>query len=85
MGLQENIRKYFKLSDEEKDGVLVEIIKIYQDEVFRHKGTFSVKMLIDMDIERYTKEDEFELVQALTDIRTEINNIETEIRKANGL
>jgi len=85
MGLQENIRKYFKLSDEEKHGVLVEIINIYKDEVFRHKGMYTVKMLIDMDIQRYTVEEEFELVQALTDIRTEINNIETEIRKTNGM
>ena len=85
MELKDKIKKYFKLTDEQKDEVLVEIINVYRDMVIEHKGMFNTKMLIDMDIKLYTQQEEFELVQALTDIRTAINEIENEIRKTNEL
>jgi hypothetical protein len=40
----------------------------------------NIKDLIDIDIEIYKEEEEFELVQALTDIKQAINEIENEIR-----
>lgn len=85
MELKDKIKQYFKLTDEQKDEVLVEIINVYRDMVVEHKGMFNTKMLIDMDIKLYTQQEEFELVQALTDIRTAINQLEEEIRKTNEL
>jgi hypothetical protein len=40
-----------------------------------------VRDLIDIDIEIYKEDDEFELVQALTDIKEAIAQLENEIRK----
>lgn len=84
MELKQRIKEYFKLSEEQKDEVLIEIINVYKDAVVEHKGLYTTKMLIDMDINIYTQQEEFELVQALTDIRTAINEIENEIKKSNG-
>lgn len=85
MKLKNKINKYFKLNNEQKHKVLIEIINIYKDEVVKHKGMFSTKMLIDMDIAMYTQQEEFELVQALTDIKTAINQIEEQIKDNYGL
>ncbi len=86
MELREKIERYFKLTEEEKGFVLVEIIEIYKTQSIReYQSKISIKQLIDMDIVMYTDEEEFELVQALTDIRNAINEVEEEIKKIHGL
>ena len=81
MELKEQIQKYFKLTDEEKSDVLVKIIHIYTSQNrTKYNGLMNIKDLIDIDIEIYKGEEEFELVQALTDIKQAINEIENEIR-----
>jgi hypothetical protein len=84
MELRERIERYFKMTDEEKNEVLVDIIKIYQEQnQYRHNNQKRIQDLIDIDIDIYTNEEEFELVQALTDINNAIKDIETELR--NGM
>ena len=84
MELRERIEKYFKMTDEEKSEVLVDIIKIYQEQNFiRHQNRKRIQDLIDVDIDIYTEEEEFELVQALTDIKTAIKKVDNEIN--NGM
>jgi hypothetical protein len=84
MELRERIEKYFKMTNEEKSEVLVDIIKIYQEQNFiRHQSQKRIQDLIDFDIEIYTNEDEFELVQALTDINKAIKEVNNEIN--NGM
>ena len=84
MELREQIERYFKMSDEEKNEVLVKIIKIYQEQnSIIHNNQKRIQDLIEIDIDIYTNEEEFELVQALTDINKSIKDIETEIR--NGM
>jgi hypothetical protein len=84
MELREQIERYFKMSDEEKNEVLVKIIKIYQEQnSIIHNNQRRIQDLIDFDIDVYTEEEEFELVQALTDINKAIKDIETEIN--NGM
>jgi hypothetical protein len=81
MELKEQIQKYFKLTDEEKSDVLVKIIHIYTSQNrTKYNGLMNIKDLIDIDIEIYKGEEEFELVQALTDIKQAINEIENEMR-----
>ena len=82
MELKDQIQKYFKLSDKEKSDVLVQIIRIYTSQnQIKYNGLMKVGDLIDIDIEIYKEHDEFELVQALTDIKEAIAEIEDEIRK----
>lgn len=84
MELKEQIQKYFKLTDEEKNEILIQIIHIYTTQnTIKYNGMMKIKDLIDIDIEIYKGEEEFELVQALTDIKTAINEIETNMK--NGL
>jgi hypothetical protein len=84
MELKEQIQKYFKLTDKEKSDVLVQIIHIYTTQnKIRYNGLMKIRDLIDIDIEIYKEEEEFELVQALTDIKEAIAEIENEMR--NGL
>jgi len=84
MALRQRIQDYFKLTDEQKSEILIEIIKIYQKENYlRYQNTMKIKDLIDIDIEVYEEEEEFELVQALTDIKNAI--IETEKEFKDGL
>jgi len=84
MELKDQIQKYFKLSDKEKSDVLVQIIRIYTSQnQIKYNGLMKIRDLIDIDIEIYKEEDEFELVQALTDIKEAIAEIEQEMR--NGL
>ena len=84
MKLREKIEKYFKMTDEEKNEVLVDIIKIYQEQnLIRHNNQQRIQDLIDIDIDIYTEEEEFELVQALTDINKAIKEVENEIN--NGM
>ena len=84
MELRERIERYFKMTDEEKSEVLVDIIKIYQEQNFiRHQNQMKIQDLIDIDIDIYTNEDEFELVQALTDINKAIKEVNNEIN--NGM
>jgi hypothetical protein len=86
MELRQKIESYFKLTEEEKGLVLVEIIEIYKTQSIReYQSKISIKQLIDIDIVMYTDEEEFELVQALTDIRNAINEVEEEIKKIHGL
>ena len=84
MELKDQIQKYFKLTDEEKSDVLVQIIRIYTSQNhIKYNGFMKVRDLIDIDIEIYKEDDEFELVQALTDIKEAIAQLEDEIR--NGI
>jgi hypothetical protein len=84
MELKDQIQKYFKLTDEEKSDVLVQIIRIYTSQnQIKYNGFMKVRDLIDIDIEIYKEDDEFELVQALTDIKEAIAQLEDEIR--NGI
>lgn len=83
MSVKNKIRNYFKLNNEQKDELLVEIINIYKEEIIQHRGMYSMKMLIDMDIQRFTLSEDYEMVQALTDIKNEINQIEEQIKKGN--
>lgn len=84
MELRQKIERYFNLTEDEKHDVLVSIIDVYRElNQLRHNGAALIKDLIDIDIEIYMEQEEFELVQALTDIRNYINEIEQEIR--NGL
>jgi hypothetical protein len=84
MELKDQIQKYFKLTDEEKSDVLVQIIRIYTSQnQIKYNGFMKVRDLIDIDIEIYKEDDEFELVQALTDIKEAITQLEDEIR--NGI
>jgi hypothetical protein len=82
MELKDQIQKYFKLTDKEKSDVLVQIIRIYTSQnQIKYNGFMKVRDLIDIDIEIYKEDDEFELVQALTDIKEAIAQLENEIRK----
>ena len=84
MELKDQIQKYFKLTDKEKSDVLGQIIHIYTSQnQIKYNGLMKVGDLIDIDIEIYKEHDEFELVQALTDIKEAIAEIEQEMR--NGL
>lgn len=84
MELKKRIHNYFNLTPEEKDEVLVEIVEHYRDEAnLSFNGNVNIKHLIEWDIILFTEQEEFELVQALTDIRQTINDIEKELR--NGL
>ena len=84
MELKSKIHNYFNLSDEERDEVLVEIVEHYRYECnISFNGNVNIKHLIDWDIILFTEQEEFELVQALTDIRQTIKELEEEIR--NGL
>lgn len=81
MELRERIERYFKMTDKEKGEVLVDIIKIYQEQnSIVHHNQQRIQDLIDIDIDIYTNEEEFELVQALTDINNAIKDIETELK-----
>jgi hypothetical protein len=82
MELKDQIQKYFKLTDKEKSDVLVQIIRIYTSQnQIKYNGFMKVRDRIDIDIEIYKEDDEFELVQALTDIKEAIAQLENEIRK----
>jgi hypothetical protein len=82
MELKDQIQKYFKLNNKEKSDVLVQIIRIYTSQnQIKYNGLMKVRDLIDIDIEIYKEHDEFELVQALTDIKEAIAELEDEIRK----
>lgn len=80
MELRKKVDRYFKLTDEEKNEVLIEIIHIYrQQNALRHQNQMRIQDLIDVDIDIYTEEEEFELVQALTDIKNAIIEISNEL------
>jgi hypothetical protein len=84
MELRNKIQRYFNLTPEEKDEVLVEIIEHYRNEAnLAFNGQYNIKHLIDWDLVLFMEQEEFELVQALTDIKQTINEIEEELR--NGL
>lgn len=80
MILRERIENYFKLSPEEKDETLVEIVKIYARVNKEHYDNQAYLYdLIQADIDVFTRQEEFEAVQALTDIKNSITMIEQEI------
>lgn len=81
MELRDRLKQYFKLSNDQKDELLVDIVHDYAD-IIEHTGQ-SLKQVIDLDIEFFTETEEFEIVQALTDIKNVIEQINNNIR--NGL
>ena len=81
MSLRQKITGYFKKTDNEKNDVLIEIIHMYQTEnLIRYNNSMEIEHMIDVDIETYTNEDEYEMVQALTDIKNAINDVKKELR-----
>lgn len=81
MELRDRLKEYFKLTDNEKDELLVDIVHDYA-EIIQHTGQ-SLNKVIELDIEFFTHTEEFEIVQALTDIKNVIEQINKEIK--NGL
>jgi hypothetical protein len=79
MELKQKLNNYFKLSDEEKYDVCAEIIKIYKEEN-QFDGLNELKFIIAVDILSYEQQEEFELVQALTDIEKTIKEVEEELK-----
>ena len=81
MSLRHKITGYFKKTDKEKNEVLLEIVQMYKNEnFFKYNNSMNIEDMIETDIETYTNEDEYEMVQALTDIKNAINDVKKEIR-----
>ena len=81
MSLRHKITGYFKKTDKEKNEVLLEIVHMYKNEnFFKYNNSMNIEDMIETDIETYTNEDEYEMVQALTDIKNTINDVKKEIR-----
>ena len=81
MSLRHKITGYFKKTDKEKNEVLLEIVHMYKNEnFFKYNNSMNIEDMIETDIETYTNEDEYEMVQALTDIKNAINDVKKEIR-----
>ncbi len=76
MELKERIKQYFNLSDEDKDELLVTIVDEYKSII--SKTGDSLEYVIDLDIEFFIENDEYEAVQALTDIKRVIEQINKE-------
>ena len=76
--LKKRVLDYFNMSDEDKDNILVEIVNIYRDKISQHKG-LGLLDVIEHDIEYFKNEEEFEIVQALTDIKQAIIQITDEL------
>lgn len=69
MEIKERIRNYFKMTEEEKDSILVEIVNIYIDvKENRFKNNVGIVELLQRDIKLFESEEEFETAQALNDI-----------------
>ena len=80
MELRDRIKNYFKLTPEQKDEILVEIVKIYiRVNEERFDNTVHLIDLIDRDIRIFEDDEQFEAAQALTDIRHSITMLEEEI------
>ena len=76
MTLRETLQQYFKMTDEEKDTLLVSIVEEYRNIILRTGET--LEQIIDRDIQFFIDNDEFEAVQALTDIKQVLDNINRE-------
>lgn len=76
--LNKRVLEYFNMSDEDKDDVLVEIVNIYKEKISQHKG-LGLLEVIEHDIEYFKENEEFEIVQALTDIKQAIIQITNEL------
>jgi hypothetical protein len=76
MTLREKIQQYFKMTDEEKDTLLVTIVDEYRNIILRTGET--LEQIINRDIQFFIENDEFEAVQALTDIKQVLDQINRE-------
>lgn len=76
--LNKRVLEYFNMSDEDKDDVLVEIVNIYKEKISQHKG-LGLLDVVEHDIEYFKENEEFEIVQALTDIKQAIIQITNEL------
>ena len=86
MSLRHKITGYFKKTDKEKNEVLLEIVHMYKNEnFFKYNNSMNIEDMIDVDIETYTNEDEFEMVQALTDIKNAIKEVKEVKEDKDGL
>lgn len=78
--LKYHIERYFKLTDEEKDELLVEIVDTYKVLVeTKYHNNVSIMDLIDHDIELFLEHDDFEATQALTDIKNTIIKVQQDL------
>jgi GTPase SAR1 family protein len=79
--LKDKIGNYFTMSYDEKDELLVEIIRIYVNvkEKIRNSN-ISIIDLIEDDIKTFEQTEEFEAAQALTDISEAYYRIIKEMR-----
>ena len=69
MEIRDRIKNYFKMTDEEKDSILVEIVNIYIDvKENRFHNNVSIIDLLERDIKIFEESEEFETAQALNDI-----------------
>lgn len=81
MGIKERIKNYFKMTEEEKDEVLTEIIEIYINvHKNRFGGNITVVDLMERDIKVFEDDEEFEAAQALKDILTAYYRILKEMK-----
>lgn len=86
MSLRQKITGYFQKTNEEKHNVLVQIVQMYKDEnYYKYNNLMDIEDMIDVDIETYTNEDEFEMVQALTDIKNAIKEVKEVKEDKDGL
>lgn len=78
--VREQIKNYFKLSEEEKDELLVKIVESYVDVINRNKNSdINIMDFIEHDLEIFVNSDEFEAAQAITDIKNAIIKITDEL------
>ena len=82
MEIKERIRDYFKMNDEQKDEILVDILQIYM-RIQREQYDYRVRIidLIDNDIKVFERDEEFEVVQALVDIQKAYDSIIENFKK----
>lgn len=71
MEIRDRIKNYFKMTDEEKDLILIEIVNIYIDvKENRFHNNIGIVDLLERDIKIFEESEEFETAQALQDILT---------------
>lgn len=76
--IKEKILQYFKMSEEDKELILLDIIEMYRN-ILLDKPGIGLLQAIDYDIDYFMREEHFEIVQALTDIKQIILKIEEEL------
>lgn len=81
MEIKDKIKDYFKMTEEEKEDILLEIIDVYI-QVYRSNKhlPFTIVDLIERDIKIFENDEEFETAQALQDLLLTYHRVERELR-----